>query len=203
MSGENVPEKRILLYIPIVHTETDMGNLGGLVSKANLKKLGLLGWKQKRAQVSRVWTYIEEALARRMPRGRTIRLYQDSLPVCGREADIVRDLGGKGSRNHQLLLRLMEKGAVLMGTESAELLLEEYELAKMTIAEEVITPAAETESRQKVLSDLILKQRDRFIADRINNTLLAGETGILFIGVLHSLDELLAPDIRVERLFES
>ena len=203
MSGENVPEKRILLYIPIVHTETDMGNLGGLVSKANLKKLGLLGWKQKRAQVSRVWTYIEEALARRMPRGRTIRLYQDSLPVCGREADIVRDLGGKGSRNHQLLLRLMEKGAVLMGTESAELLLEEYELAKMTIAEEVITPAAETESRQEVLSDLILKQRDRFIADRINNTLLAGETGILFIGVLHSLDELLAPDIRVERLFES
>jgi len=134
---------------------------------------------------------------------RTIRLYQDGLPICGREADIVRDLGKMGSRNHRLLLRLMERGAILIGTESPELLIEEYELAKVTIAEEITTSVTSEQSPRKVLSNSILRRRDLFIADRINNTLMSGETGLLFIGLFHALDGLLAPDIHTKRLLVS
>jgi hypothetical protein len=47
------------------------------------------------------------------------------------------------------------------------------------------------------LSEELLKKRDRFIARRINSTLRPGETGILFLGMLHSLAALLDEDIRV------
>ena len=43
----------------------------------------------------------------------------------------------------------------------------------------------------------MLKKRDRYIAGRINSTLGKGETGILFLGMLHSLKDLLDRDIHV------
>jgi len=45
--------------------------------------------------------------------------------------------------------------------------------------------------------DALLAQRDRYIANRIDSTLVAGESGILFLGMLHSLSTLLAKDIRL------
>jgi signal transduction histidine kinase len=62
-----------------------------------------------------------------------VRLYQDGLPVCGREEEIVRDLAGSGSQNHQILLELIARGARLTGSESPSLLLEEYELARQLL----------------------------------------------------------------------
>ena len=50
---------------------------------------------------------------------------------------------------------------------------------------------------QKPASDILLKRRDQFIADRINDTLGPGETGILFLGMLHSLGHLLDEQIKV------
>jgi hypothetical protein len=47
------------------------------------------------------------------------------------------------------------------------------------------------------MSDSLLKRRDQFIADRINDTLCPGETGILFLGMLHSLRHLLDEQIKV------
>jgi hypothetical protein len=49
-------------------------------------------------------------------------------------------------------------------------------------------------------SKRLLIQRDIFIANRINATLLAGETGVLFIGVAHNVDPYLASDIFVRRM---
>ena len=52
-------------------------------------------------------------------------------------------------------------------------------------------------SRQKTLSRTLLKKRDRVIGVRINATLQAVETGLLFLGRLHSLEPWLAKDISV------
>ncbi len=84
-----------------------------------------------------------------------------------------------------------------MGTESSELLVEEYELVKQTLARGDTLKAAGVAARKKALSDSLLLMRDRYIADRINGTLRAGETGILFLGMLHSLGNWLDKDIRV------
>ncbi|MFH1481154.1 MAG: hypothetical protein ABIG67_07790 [Pseudomonadota bacterium] len=126
-----------------------------------------------------------------------VRLYQDGLPVCGREAEIVRDLAAAGSRNHRILTGLIEKGATLMGTEPAALLVQEYELMKQMMAAPGGADRAEVLSYQKRMSARVLRERDRHIAHRINTTLGTGETGILFLGMLHSLDGLLDKDIRV------
>jgi hypothetical protein len=128
-----------------------------------------------------------------MPPG-IVRVYQDGLPVCGREREIASELAGAGSRNHKLLLTLQARGAILMGTESPELLIEEYQLATAAFASGA---SVRTEVRQKQLRGTLLEKRDRYIAERINGTLLAGETGILFMGMLHEVTRFLDPDILV------
>jgi len=125
-----------------------------------------------------------------------VRLYQDGLPVCGREAEIVTELAQAGSRNHQLLLRLMAQGAVLMGTEKGNLLMQEYQLARQSLTTRPPRAAGLAASRRATSQDL-LQRRDQFIARRIHETLQSGETGILFLGMLHSLEGYLHPDVKV------
>jgi hypothetical protein len=43
----------------------------------------------------------------------------------------------------------------------------------------------------------LLKRRDEYIARRINETLRAGETGLIFLGMLHSLGSWLDKEIRL------
>jgi hypothetical protein len=57
--------------------------------------------------------------------------------------------------------------------------------------------ATHLKTRQKRLRDTLLERRDHYIADRINRTLGAGETGILFMGMLHAAARYLDPDIKV------
>jgi hypothetical protein len=190
--------ERRLLHIPIIHTEADMGGLKEELRKAALKKLGLRSWRRKQELTNRMWDMIEIVVCAVDPARETVRLYQDGLPECGREAEIVRELAGAGSRNHRLLLQLMEKGAILMGTESPLLLVQEYQLITQTKAVVDARVRAKTGEHPETMSRRILMDRDRHIANRINTTLGDGETGILLLGMLHSLDGLIDQDILVE-----
>lgn len=180
---------RMLYHFPIIHTQADMGELSEMISRSTIRKLGQQVWQRQLYLVNRMWDDIEQFCEDlQLPFGR-VRLYQDGLPVCGREADIVRELALRGSRNHCLLLRLMEKGGAIMGTESPEFLVEEYNLARQVLSGEA--------NAEKIDEQELLDRRDRFIASRINSTLLRDEIGILFLGMLHSLAELLDEDIDV------
>ena len=185
---------RELIYLPIVHNLADMGALRESVKQASVRKIGRQSWKRKQDLIEKLWDDIESALDGVSVNMNKVRIYQDGLPISGKEKDIVRDLADSGSRNHRLLLRLMAKGGVLMGTESPELLLEEYEMAKRGLS-------AGGEAAKKVNetpgSTSLLQRRDKFVAERINATLQAGEVGIVFVGMLHSLEPWLAKDIRV------
>lgn len=171
-----------------------MGGLRETVRRSALQAMGQAAWQRKVAAVDRIWTQFERFIEDlRLPFA-TVRLYQDGLPVCGKEADIVKELAESDSRNHRLLLRLMERGATVMGTESPELLVEEYELDKKLLSG---GNGPKFEGDPKRLSEELLARRNQFIAQRINSTLRSGETGILFLGMLHSLGNLLDDDIRV------
>ena len=122
--------RRVLICIPIVHTQADMGALNEPIQRLKVKKLGKKMWERNPELVKDFWTQIEQATQGLALAYEKVRLYQDGLPVCGHELEIVNDLAKAGSRNYQLLLKLKEKGATLMGTESPELLLEEYQLVK-------------------------------------------------------------------------
>jgi hypothetical protein len=187
---------RTLIYFPIVHTQADMGALKESVTRATLEKMGRAGLSHKTAAIGKIWTETEAAIDTVALSFNRVRLYQDGLPVCGREIEIVTELAQAGSRNHQLFLRLMAQGAVLMGTESADLLVQEYQLARQTLTTPPPRAAGVAASRQALSGDL-LERRDQFMAQRLNETLKCGETGILFLGMLHSLEGYLNRDIQV------
>jgi len=189
--------KKELIYIPIIHTPADMGGLSGPLQEITLQKLGKEGWEKKQDLVNQLWSEIERFVDTLPLRYEKVRLYQDGLPVCGRESTIVEELAKMGSRNHQIIFHLMEKGAIIMGTESSELLLEEYGLMKQILAMADSGKSEEVEACHEALSHSLLERRNEYIARRINDTLQEGETGILFLGMLHSIEHLLNKDIRV------
>jgi hypothetical protein len=185
---------RKLVYLPIIHTAADMGTLGAPIRRMKLSTVGRQGLQQNAVVVDKMWEELERVVSNLPVPPGAVRVYQDGLPVCGHEQEIVSELAGAGHRNHQLLLKLQGRGAMLMGTESPALLVEEYQLATAAFASGA---AAGKGLRQKQLRDMLLEKRDRYIGDRINRTLGAGESGILFLGMLHDVARYLDPDIEI------
>jgi hypothetical protein len=189
---------RRLIHIPIIHASADLGSLSRFVQAHYAKVRGQTGWRQREDMVQALWTDIQTNLDALRLDARKTRIYQDGLPVCGFEERIVRELAKAGSSNHQLILRWLDQGALLMGTEDAQLLMEEYELQKQRLAHEGGKDSASKEFEQRM--ERVLKARDSFIAERIASTLQEGEVGLLFVGALHRLDALRSADIRVDAL---
>ena len=195
----STPTRR-LIWVPVIHTRADLGSLSGFLRQHYIRRVGQTQWDRHIESVEDMWEAIRRAVEALDLSGSGVRLYQDGLPDCGHEAEIVRDLAQAGSPNHQLLLDLMANGAALTGTESPELLLQEYELAQQIL---ISLDSDERDSlipRQRELGKVLLEKRDRYIAERIDKTLGRGETGLIFLGMLHSLKGLLPSDIQVTRL---
>ena len=86
---------RRLIYIPIIHTAADMGRLSIPARRAALQKLGLRGLKNKENVIDQYWTSIEQTVAGLDLPFEKVRLYQDGLPVCGQEPEIVSELAAE------------------------------------------------------------------------------------------------------------
>jgi hypothetical protein len=97
----------------------------------------------------------------------------------------------------------MARGATLAGTEAPDLLLEEYNLAQQCLLVKDSSGISKQGPHGAERSSQLLDRRDRYIAARINQTLQPGETGLVFLGMLHSLEGRLAPDIQLTRLSPS
>jgi hypothetical protein len=188
---------RRLIYIPIIHTEVDMGSVSEDVKREYLSKYGKNKWLEHLRLIGSLWDTIRKRLlAMPIDYGKA-RLYQDGLPVCGKEVDIVKELAGMGSRNHMLLVELMERGATLMGTEDPHLLIQEHRNIKEMIKVLGMEGGRERLESYRSLSNDLLMKRDDFIAKRISDTLREGETGVLFIGAVHTVEKRLPKDIKV------
>lgn len=188
---------RTLLYCPVIHSQVDLGALRAHVQSATHTAFGAEAWRRRVHTVEQMWTEIEQFIDGLDLDPARIRVYQDGLPICDHELEIVKEMTYKGSRNHRILLRLHSKGATLMGTESGPLLLQEYNLAKRLLDPEQQGLDSDGRDALQVQARTLLKSRDLFIAGRINETLKAGEVGILFLGMLHDVAPWLASDIRV------
>jgi hypothetical protein len=189
--------KRLIL-IPVIHNLADLGSLAESVRAHYLEHFGPAVWQQRERAVGELWKEIRRAIdALHLDYGQA-RIYQDGLPVCGKESQIVQELAGAGSLNHQLVLELTGKGAVLMGTEDPQLLIREYQLHRRRIgAGDGNDPPAPSPPADG--ADL-LAARDLFIAQRIAATLQDRETGLLFLGAAHRIDARLMEGIEVATL---
>lgn len=185
---------RRLIYVPIVHSEADFGSLTHSLRKRYIDRFGLSNWRERIRGVDALWQEIKRRVLALEIDFHKLKVYQDGLPICGRELEIVRDLARQGSKNHRLLVELAERGATIMGTEDAQLLVEEYLRLR-----DGLEGDGETVNRVNSAEDT-LSSRDLYIANRIRETLDEGETGLLFIGLLHRVDEKLNQDMEITYL---
>lgn len=195
--GIATDHSRLLIHVPILHSEADMGALAPSVRRVTEKKLGRQAWRRQANAVGRMWADLQQTVEGWELPWHRVRLYQDGLPVCGREVEIVKSLASAGSPNHRLLLTLMERGATVMGTESPDLLVQEYRLVKEGLEASGLAEPAARRAAREARSRALLVRRDRYIARRIHHTLRAGEIGLLFLGMLHSIEPSLPRDIEV------
>ncbi|MCG2676341.1 hypothetical protein L6304_04040 [bacterium] len=191
---------RRLIYIPIIHTEADMGSMAEGLKKEFTRKHGRTKWKEHVRAVDDMWNGIRRKIEGLKLDYKKVRVYQDGLPLSGREMDIARDVAAKGSKNYSIVLDLINQGASLEGTEDINLLLEEYKYVKEVTG--ITNPIQKEEAIKKHqgMADALLVKRGRFIAQRIDKTLREGETGILFMGIKHEVDKYLPKDIKVSDL---
>lgn len=183
---------RILIVIPIIHTQQDMGSLLEFTKQAYINRYGQEQWVAHLKSIDQIWDGIRQMIAALELPIVNLRLYQDGLPLCGNEAEIVNEVANRGSQNHQILVELMARGAQLMGTEDPKLLLQEYRSQL-----DALNDSKNTQS------DKLIAARDQFIAERINRTLMTDEVGLLFLGMAHRIEPLLETNILVRHLLPS
>lgn len=189
---------KTVVIIPIVHSSADLGSLAEAVRERYLRELGPQVWNEHELLVARLWEQIGTSLGSLPLVYEATRIYQDGLPVCGHELEIVREMAAAGSLNHQLLVKLIDRGAVLMGTEEPQLLMKEYQMHLRQLA----AAASPGQSLRAIAAEAaeLLADRDRFIARRIVETLQESETGLLFLGAAHRFERLELPGIETRFL---
>ena len=192
-------QTRPLIWVPIIHTPSDLGSVGETFQQLYVRRTSHEEWDRHIRTVDDAWERIRRAIEQMHLDHGVLRVYQDGLPQCGHELDIVKELAAAGSQNHQILLDLAARGATIIGTESPALLLEEYESVQRSLARLATDEADGDAPKQQIWNKLVLEKRDRFIAGRINETLKVGEVGLIFLGLLHALEPFLPPDIELTR----
>jgi len=190
---------RKLYVVPVLHMSADMGSLGSALDETAKAQFGEEAWLKHKEAVSSFWDCIAEFFAALDVRG--FKVYQDGL-VTGEAVGIkiIKEGIGQGSKNYEIVGKLLERGAVLEKTEDIALLKQEYDyiakIARSKSQKEKEVWALRYKSAQRGL----LGQRDDFIAKRIEVTLNEGETAVLFIGAYHDILSKLPTDIQVTQV---
>jgi hypothetical protein len=175
---------RTLIYVPVIHTSADLGSIAEHVAKKGISDLGAQLWEKHKRTVEGFWNVVSDYFESMDVNG--VKIYQDGMVAddeVGRK--IVEDTARAGSKNYQLILRLLERGAVLIKTEDLSLVRKEYDRLQAIVRARSITRKLIAFAKYKLVKTALLNKRDVFIAERIEQTLQAGETGILFIGAFH------------------
>ncbi|TRZ68912.1 MAG: hypothetical protein D4Q77_00635 [Methanothrix sp.] len=190
-----------LIQIRIVHTPSDMGSMKEGLEKESMEKVGRQRWDENQRKIAKFWDEVESELDGLNLDYNKVRIYQDGLP-CGGELGerIVRETADKGSRNYQIIGKLMGWGAIIEATESPELLLKEFEYIKAMVNAATEKEKIDAALRYDRMKDKLIESRDTFIAKAIGATLKDGEIGLLFIGAAHNVLPKLPDDIEAMSL---
>ncbi|VVB69415.1 Uncharacterised protein [uncultured archaeon] len=192
---------RRLIVIRIVHTPSDMGSASAGLERSGISALGRKRWEENQKRIERFWQEVEKEVDGLGLDIAGLRIYQDGLPCAGPLGErIVRETASKGSKNYQIVQKLMDKGARIEATESADLLRLEFGYIKAILEAKSDEERMEAEARYNLVRDHLLEERDSFIARSIDATLKDGETGLLFIGASHHVPPKIAQDIEVKCL---
>jgi len=179
--------------------ESDLGSVAAAIDSKSASLFGEERWAKHKDSVVKFWESIADYFA--TVDASTMKVYQDGLPADGALGrKIVEEAAKRGSKNHQIILILMARGAEIRKTEDPSLLKEEYEYItglnrSRSVAEKTIASA-----RYKHRKNQLTKERDKFVAKTIDETLEEDETGTLFMGSYHDILRYLSKDITVTQV---
>jgi hypothetical protein len=190
---------RILIYVPIIHTSADLGSIAKDVAKRGIASLGEEIWREHGKTVEGFWDAISRYFDSTDVKG--MKIYQDGMVADGEVGQkIVEQTAKAGSKNYQLVSRLLERRAILVKTEDLELVKEEYNrLLAITQATSIMQKIVGF-IRYKFVKKRLLDKRDDYIARRIEQTLEEGERAILFIGAFHRIKNRLPASIQIKEV---
>jgi hypothetical protein len=196
-------DNRKLIYIPVIHSGTDMGTIAADISRKGIAGLGEKSWNTHIKTVEKYWDIIAHYCDQINIETKGLKIYQDGMVADGEIAQkIIEDNRKMGSRNYAIIFRLMTKGAVIMKTEDFSLVKNEIDLYKSFSASESLLTKLIKVFIIKAKRYFLLKKRDQVIAKTIAKTLHHGETGLLFLGAYHNILDKLPADIQVVQVKE-
>ncbi|MEK6584555.1 MAG: hypothetical protein AABY66_06815 [Nitrospirota bacterium] len=190
---------RTLIYVPIIHTSADLGSLAEEVTKRGISDLGSEIWSKHEETVLSFWDVIIKYFDSIEVSG--FKLYQDGMPAEGEVGQrIVDEVVKSGSKNYEVIANLIHRGAILVRTEDVDLVKKEHNmLLRITRAKTLVNKFTGL-IRYKLAKDNLLNKRDEFIAERIEETLNEGETGVIFIGAYHNIRQRLPKDFQIREI---
>jgi len=190
---------RKLLYVPIIHSSADLGTIAAETEKKGIAICGKERWEAHKQTISSFWDALFMFFDNLKPRG--YKVYQDGLAADGEMGmKIVEDGVKRGSKNYEIVSRLIEKGATLAKTEDIDIVMKEYKLIKELAKAKTFIGKTVAYFKYVCRKNKILEERDNYIAKRIGETLKEEETGILFIGAHHNVVAKLSRDIMISEL---
>ncbi len=188
---------RKLLYIPLIHGGADLGSVAASMDEKGVAMHGEEKWEKHKRTISGFWDSIESHMDSLDVTD--FQIYQDGLAAedsLGQR--IVKEAARKGSRNYQLVERLMARGAKIVKTEDISTLLKEVELIKKIAQSKSVPGRLFAALKYELAKKRLLEERDEFIAKTINDSLV--RNGILFVGAFHNVIPKLASDIVVKEV---
>ena len=191
---------RTLIYVPIIHTSADLGSLAKDVAKRGAADLGTEVWREHQKAVDGFWYALSLYFNYGVDEWK-LKVYQDGMVAEGEiGAKIVEEGLRSGSKNYELVSRLLKQGAILVKTEDFNLVKEERDRLLTITQAKSTTQKLVAFIKYKFIKNRLLRKRDKFIAQRINETLDDGERGVLFVGAFHNVKKWLAKDIQIKEI---
>jgi hypothetical protein len=190
---------RALIYVPVIHSSADLGSIAKEVTKRGVADLGQELWEKHRRTVEGFWNVVSDYFDSMDVKG--VKIYQDGMVADGEVGkNIAEDTAKAGSKNYQLILKLLDRGAVLVKTEDFKLVKKEYDRLHAITQAKSITRKIIAFMKYKLAKTILLNRRDAFIAERIGQTLETDGKAILFIGAFHKIKKRLPKSIQVREI---
>jgi len=165
---------RQLLYVPVIHVESDLGSIASAIDKRSAEICGRQRWEKHRQTVTTFWDEIEEYFKKLD--STNLKVYQDGLMADGELGQkIIQEGAKKGSRNYQIVLDLIKRGGEIRKTEDIALLKEEYNRILKLAQSKSLWERTTAYIGYRFHKTGLWKKRDRFIAKTIGETLRNGE----------------------------
>ena len=194
-------ETRVLYYVPVIHEKADFGPLKESYEHHLRISQGTIAASIFQCQIQQYWNLIGKEIEVMPFDYSNLQIYWDSC-IIGYEK-IILEFSIENAKTTEVLIiqKLLEKGAELVGTEDRKLV-----MAQLTKAQEILlekNPIRKTRLWQQCRSEnqRLVRERDEFIAKRINETLI--KQGIIFLGAFHQIQNILEEDIKIYQIPDS